>query len=245
MCCCLYRFSPLPPTAPLQLLRALASTALADAQQLTLLRAIAKGNQPPLIAAIAADTAELYALAGSQVRRWHGSRGWEAGEGGRVRCWAAWLRPRLDRPAWLSGCGAAPSDVLQAGTAAVPGAAGGKLFHYSKYKQVFARVLCGGRFLPLPSHGGSRPFAGWLGCKSLPLPACPWPLPPQAYARAHAHIFNGITLWKADKCGAGLKCLEAAAAELKAAKAAAGAFDAAPVASLNLHHRCGGSGQPS
>lgn len=57
-----------PPHCPLQLLRALASTALADAQQLTLLRAIARGNQPPLIAAIAADTAELYGLAGSQVR---------------------------------------------------------------------------------------------------------------------------------------------------------------------------------
>jgi hypothetical protein len=50
-----------------QLLRGLASTALADAQQLTLLRAVVKGNQPSLIAAIAADTAELYALAGSQV----------------------------------------------------------------------------------------------------------------------------------------------------------------------------------
>lgn len=61
----------LPPGAAAdldpQLLRGLASTALADAQQLTLLRAVVKGNQPPLIAAIAADTAELYALAGSQV----------------------------------------------------------------------------------------------------------------------------------------------------------------------------------
>lgn len=51
----------------MQVLRALASTALADAQQLTLLRAVVKGNQPALIAAIAADTAQLYSLAGSQV----------------------------------------------------------------------------------------------------------------------------------------------------------------------------------
>lgn len=61
----------LPPGAAAdldpQLLRGLASTALADAQQLTLLRAVVKGNQPPLIATIAADTAELYALACSQV----------------------------------------------------------------------------------------------------------------------------------------------------------------------------------
>lgn len=51
----------------MQVLRVLASTALADAQQLTLLRAVVKGNQPALIAAIAADTAQLYSLAGSQV----------------------------------------------------------------------------------------------------------------------------------------------------------------------------------
>lgn len=63
----------------------------------------------------------------------------------------------------------------------------------------------------------------------------------QAYARSYAHTFNGITLWKADKCGAGLKSLDGAAAELKAAKAAAGAYDAAPPATLNLHHRCAGA----
>ena len=50
-----------------QAVRALASLALADAQQLTMLRAVAKGNQPQLIAGIAADTAELYSTACSQV----------------------------------------------------------------------------------------------------------------------------------------------------------------------------------
>lgn len=67
------------------------------------------------------------------------------------------------------------------------------------------------------------------------------PLLPQAYARSYAHTFNGIALWKADKCGAGLKSLDVAAAELKAAKAAAGGYDAAPPATLNLHHRCAGA----
>lgn len=63
------------------------------------------------------------------------------------------------------------------------------------------------------------------------------PSPTKAYARSYAHTFNGIALWKSDKCGAGLKSLDAAAEELKAAKAAAGAYDAAPPATLNLHHR--------
>lgn len=63
------------------------------------------------------------------------------------------------------------------------------------------------------------------------------PPPRQAYARSYGHTFNGIALWKSDKCGAGLKSLDAAAEELKAAKAAAGAYDAAPPATLNLHHR--------
>lgn len=50
------------------MLHALSSAALADAQQLTVLRAVAKGNQPSLIAALAADTAQLYGQAYSQVR---------------------------------------------------------------------------------------------------------------------------------------------------------------------------------
>jgi hypothetical protein len=49
-------------------LRALSSLALADAQQLTVLRAVAKGNAPSLVAALAADTAVLYSQACSQVR---------------------------------------------------------------------------------------------------------------------------------------------------------------------------------
>ena len=58
----------LPADCDLQVVRALASTALADAQQLTVLRAVAKGNQPALIALLAADTAALYSQACSQVR---------------------------------------------------------------------------------------------------------------------------------------------------------------------------------
>jgi hypothetical protein len=49
------------------LVRALSTLALADAQQLTVLRAVAKGNQPALIASLAADTAALYGQAGGQV----------------------------------------------------------------------------------------------------------------------------------------------------------------------------------
>jgi hypothetical protein len=48
-------------------LRAVSSIALADAQQLTMLRAMAKGNAPGLIAALAVDTAALYQQACSQV----------------------------------------------------------------------------------------------------------------------------------------------------------------------------------
>lgn len=51
------------------LVRALSTLALADAQQLTVLRAVAKGNQPALIAGLAADTAALYAQAGNQVSK--------------------------------------------------------------------------------------------------------------------------------------------------------------------------------
>ena len=62
-----------------------------------------------------------------------------------------------------------------------------------------------------------------------------------AFFAAYAHCFNGITLWKQqDQCGAGLKCLEAAAAQLAAAKRAAAVFDASPPVSLNLAHRCAG-----
>ncbi len=49
------------------MVRAVSSVALADAQQLTVLRAVAKGNQPALIAALGADTAQLYGQACSQV----------------------------------------------------------------------------------------------------------------------------------------------------------------------------------
>jgi hypothetical protein len=61
----------------------------------------------------------------------------------------------------------------------------------------------------------------------------------QAHFMAYAHCFNGISQWKAaENCGGGLKCLEAAAAQVAAAKRASGGYDAAPPASLNLHHRC-------
>lgn len=59
-------------------MRGLATLALADAQQLTLLRAKAKGNQPSLISSIAADTAQLYSQAGGQVGGWA------------FRVWLAW-----------------------------------------------------------------------------------------------------------------------------------------------------------
>ncbi len=42
------------------MLKGLSLLALADCQMLTVLRAIQKGNQPVLIASIAADTAALY-----------------------------------------------------------------------------------------------------------------------------------------------------------------------------------------
>ncbi len=117
----------------MQLLRGLASIALADAQQLTLLRAVVKGNQPPLIAAIAADTAELYALAGSQVRSGcvvqvtsTCSHQWRSCTGAEDRlqlCMASLL---------LLPC----VSLLQLGSSAVPGAAASKLAQYAKYKQV-------------------------------------------------------------------------------------------------------------
>ncbi len=59
----------------------------------------------------------------------------------------------------------------------------------------------------------------------------------QAYCLAYAHAFNGIALWKADQPGQGLMSLEAAAAQLAAARRASGTYDAAPPATLNLHHR--------
>ncbi|KAL4452240.1 hypothetical protein ABPG75_007902 [Micractinium tetrahymenae] len=129
-----------------QVVRALCSVALADAQQLTMLRAVAKGNQPSLIAALGVDTAAMYGQACSQLA-----------------------------------------------TAAAAGAASSKLWQYGQYKQ--------------------------------------------AYCLAYAHGFNGIALWRADKPGEGLKSLEAAAGQLAAARRASSAYNAAPPASLNLHHR--------
>jgi hypothetical protein len=84
----------------LQVVRALATAALADAQQLTVLRAVAKGNQPALIASLAADTAALYSQACSQVR---GRR--RRQPGGReqhcMRCIASWLAKPLTRAVCL------------------------------------------------------------------------------------------------------------------------------------------------
>lgn len=59
----------------------------------------------------------------------------------------------------------------------------------------------------------------------------------QAYCLAYAHAFNGIALWKADQPGQGLKSLEAAATQLAAARRTSSTYDAAPPATLNLHHR--------
>jgi len=63
------------PAGP-QVVQALASFALADAQQLTVLRAVQKGNQPSLIASLAADTAALYAQACGEVGRVGRAAGW-------------------------------------------------------------------------------------------------------------------------------------------------------------------------
>jgi hypothetical protein len=61
----------------------------------------------------------------------------------------------------------------------------------------------------------------------------------QQYMEAYAHTFNGIAMWKGqDKCGAGLKSLDAAASAAAAAKKASSGYDAAAPPSLNLNHRC-------
>ena len=185
---------------------ALSTLALADAQQLTVLRAVAKGSAPALTAALAADTADLFTLMSSQVRA---CGGWAAGliharELGGSVCIAFTHSGPLShshahspppRRLHLSGC-LAPALAMQLASSAAGGAADCKLFHYARYKA--------------------------------------------AFFSAYAHCFNGITLWKQqDRCGAGLKSLEAAAAQLAAAKRAAAVFDASPPVSLNLAHRCG------
>ena len=50
-----------------QAVRGVATLALADAQSLSMLRAVQKGNAPDLISAIAVDTQALYAQAAAQV----------------------------------------------------------------------------------------------------------------------------------------------------------------------------------
>ena len=50
------------------LLRAASTCLLGDAQGVTVLRAIQKGNQPALIASLAVDTRDLYAEAAVGVR---------------------------------------------------------------------------------------------------------------------------------------------------------------------------------
>lgn len=202
--------SPAPCPLPRQVVRALSSVALADAQQLTALRAVAKGNQASLIAALAADTAQLYEQACSQVGSAEVASQAECGAPKLVGT-QAWLLPsRAAEPLSRREASTvlvpdavalentrvpplAPVRPMQLGAAAAAGAASSKLWHYGQYKQ--------------------------------------------AYCLAHAHAFNGIALWKADKPGQGLKSLEAAAVQLAAARRAAAAYDAAPPATLNLHHR--------
>ena len=178
----------LHPPATLQAVRGLAALALGGAQHLTLLRAVAKGNQPSLIATIATDTSALYGQAGGQVwGRTGAAPGARAPQPGRTCCWVA-----------CGGSGGSPhhpstSPCTQLGPSAVPGAGPSKLGAYCLYKQ----------------H----------------------------YCAAYAHAFTAIGLWKSDQAGQAIKGLEAAAAAQAAARAAAGGYDAAPPATLNLHHR--------
>lgn len=173
---------------PSQAISGLATLALADAQQLTLLRAVAKGNQPQLIAAISADTAALFSQAGSQV-----------GIAGVDRVTGCNLGKAGERWHGLLGITTSPpllptQPLVQVAAAPVPGASGSKLAAYCAYKA--------------------------------------------AYCSAYAHCFNGICLWKQqEKAGDGLKSVQAGMDALAAARKASSAYDAAPPASLNLHHR--------
>ena len=65
------------PASTLQVLRVLSALTLADAQQLTVLRAVQKGNAASLVAALAADTAQLFGQAGQQVSKCGGRGAWE------------------------------------------------------------------------------------------------------------------------------------------------------------------------
>lgn len=56
------------PLLAVQVVAGLRNTCLADAQSLTVLRAIQKGNAPGLIAGLAADTSSLYTEAGNGFR---------------------------------------------------------------------------------------------------------------------------------------------------------------------------------
>ena len=239
----------------LHVLRALSTLALADAQQLTVLRAVAKGNAPSLIASLAADSAALYSQACSQVRSLpQGSCPVVEGAASGASCTqqaALHVRVAYQLPMRCRARHLPLPPRTRAAAADIIGRGGGT------ERQALAvwTVQAGGQAVrSLGKQGCGRKGADrcimgvWREAGfDEPLPSAPFTLPAslpplshswQAYCLAYAHCFSGIALWKQqDQCGAGLKSLEAAAAQLVAAKKASAGFDAAAPASLNLHHR--------
>lgn len=138
--------SPLPEVDTSDyVLKAAVNCTLADAQSISVLRAIKKGNQSALIASLARDTCDLYASAETLL-------------------------------------------------ASYPKAVGSKLDEYMKYKA--------------------------------------------AAFEAYAHVFSGITAWKARQLGGALRCLMDAESAFFSAKKAASVFDKAmPVSLGHVHAR--------